>query len=266
MVRFNILVVQNSAVLGNKSENFQNVEKLVENYKDKKIDIIVLPELFALGWKCSLFQDCAENENSETSVFLSNLAKKFNAYVIGGSYIRKSENNLYNTCEVFDNLGNVVTRYDKMHLFQHYNAGEADYNTIGNSPKIVEIKGVKFGLSICYDIRFPELFRSYALNGVKVLINVAAWPKSRKHHWYNLQCARAIENQAYMVAVSQCGKIEDDEYNLGRSMIISPFGEIIEHLDEDQGAFLTTIDIYEVDELRQNVPTLKDINPYGYKI
>ena len=268
MAKFNVLVVQNNAILGNKEANFNNIEQIIEPYKNKQIDIIVLPELFAVGWKCSLFPQVAENEEqSPTSNFLKTLAIDNNCYVFGGSYIRKGDDNkLYNSCKIFSPDGNKIAQYDKMHLFQHYGDGEADFNTIGKKPLIVEISGIKFGISICYDIRFPELFRTYSQNGAKILVNMAAWPKSRPHHWQVLQRARAIENQAFVIAVSQCGKIEKDNYNLGHSMIITPFGDIEECLNEEEGAFLYTINTNEVDELRSNVPTLKDINPYGYKL
>ena len=153
-----------------------------------------------------------------------------------------------------------------MHLFQHYGDGEADFNTIGKKPVMFELEGIKIGISICYDIRFPELFRAYSLNGAKILVNMAAWPKSRPHHWNTLQRARAIENQSFMIAVSQCGKIENDSYNYGHSQIISPFGEIVCSMGEEEGAILQKINTDEVDELRKNVPTLKDKNPNGYEL
>lgn len=268
MTKFNVLVVQNNAILGNKEANFNNIEKIIESYKNQKIDILVLPELFAIGWKCPIFIQCAEEDKqSITSDFLKSLALDYNCYVFGGSYIRKAQDGkLYNTCKIYSPDGKNIAQYDKMHLFQHYGDGEADYNTIGKKPLLIEIEGIKFGISICYDIRFPELFRTYSQNDAKILVNMAAWPKSRPHHWQVLQRARAIENQAFVIAVSQCGKIEKENYNYGHSMIITPFGDIAQNLEEEEGAFLYTIDTDEVDELREKVPTLKDQNPHGYKL
>ena len=268
MAKFNVLLVQNNAILGNKQANFNNIEKIIEPYKEQKIDLMVLSELFAIGWKCSLFPKQAEGENDFTTTnFLKKLALDYNCCVIGGSYIRKEvDDKLYNTCKVFDKHAKLICQYDKMHLFQHYGDGEADYNTIGKKPVMFELNGVKIGVSICYDIRFPELFRTYSLNGAKILVNMAAWPKSRPHHWDVLQRARAIENQAFVIAVSQCGKIEKENYNYGHSQIISPFGDVVSCMGEEEGTILQMIDTDEVDELRKNVPTLKDKNSNGYNL
>jgi len=268
MAEFNVLVVQNNAILGNKQANFNNIEKIIEKYKNKKIDILVLPEVFAVGWKCSLFSQYSEkDEQGETSDFLKKLALNYKCFVFGGSYIRKAnDGKLYNTCNIYSPDGTVIAQYDKMHIFQHFGEGEADYIAMGKKPVLVEIKGIRIGVSICYDIRFPELFRAYSQNNAKILINMAAWPKIRQKHWEILQKARAIENQAFVIAVSQCGRIDNEKFNAGHSMIISPFGEIKQNLLEEEGAFLHKINTNEVDEIRQNMPVLEDKNPYGYKL
>lgn len=268
MDKLNILVIQNNAIISDKKANFDKIEELIAPYKKETVDIIVLPEVWSEGWLCSNFPKLAEEEtNSKTLNFLSNIAKSFKAYVFGGSFIRKTEKGtLKNTCPVFNRNGEMIAKYDKMHLFTHLGANEGKYVEIGKKPLLVEIEGIKIGLSICYDIRFCELFRAYSNNGAKIFINMAAWPFSRPHHWKHLQTARAIENQSFMIAVSQCGEIINNEYNLGHSMIISPFGDIIEELDEKEGVIFKSIDLKEVEELRKKVPTLEDKNPYGYSI
>ena len=268
MDKLSILIVQNHAIIGNKQANFDKIQNLLQPFQHENIDIIVLPEVWAVGWLCSKFNEQAEDENnSPTLDFLKNIATSFNSYVFGGSFVRKlDDGSLRNTCPIFNRKGNLIAKYDKMHLFTHLGADEGKYVKIGQKPVMVDIDGVKAGVSICYDIRFCELFRAYSSNGAKILINMAAWPLSRPHHWKHLQAARAIENQCFMIAASQCGEIIDNEYNLGHSMLISPFGDIIEELNEKEGIIFKSINLNEVDDLRKKVPTLEDKNPYGYSL
>lgn len=255
-----VLVVQNNAVIADKKASFDKVLKLIEPFSDKKPDLIVLPEVFAVGWLCNVFPREAEEEtNSLTLKFLSSLAKNMNANVVGGSYIRKtSDGKLKNTCPVFDRAGNLIAQYNKMHLFSHYEALENKFVTSGKTGVLVNTDVGKIGLSICYDIRFPELYRAYANAGADILVNVAAWPKLRPHHWEVLTKARAVENQIFMIACSQTGKIAGDEYNLGHSAIISSFGDVISSVSEEECAFLSEIDLESMQTLRKNVPTLFD--------
>lgn len=257
-----ILIVQNNAIIADRKANFERVSQLLKPYEDKNPDLIILPELWNSGWYCVSYPEVAEtDDNSQTLEFLSNLAKKFNSNIIGGSYVRKlSDNQLRNTCPVFDRSGNLIAQYDKMHLYSHLGADEGKYASAGNNPVIAQTDIGKIGLTVCYDIRFPELFRKYSLGGADLLVNVAAWPKTRKNHWITLQKARAIENQSFMIAVSQTGKIKEDEYNLGYSMLISPYGEVIASLEEEEIVLECEINFDEMKELRKKIPTLMDIH------
>ncbi len=258
--KIKILVVQNNAVLQDRTANFKKVQKLLEQYKGKEVDLIVLPEVWAVGWLCSTFPQMAESpENSETIDFLQRVARQFNANVVGGSYIKKvSWNELRNCCPVINREGKLIAQYEKMHLFSHCGANEGTYITKGDMPVLANTDIGKLGVTICYDIRFPEIFRAYTFAGANILINLAAWPKTRKNHWISLQKARAIENQSFMISVSQTGKITDDEYNLGNSMIISPYGDVISELAEEEGTLYTEIDLSEMSKLRNNIRTLND--------
>ena len=259
-MKLKILLVQNSAIIGNKKATFNNVETLLEQYEEEKPDLIIFPEVWSIGWYCKNFQAEAEEiENSETISFLKNVALNFNSTVIGGSFICKHPNNVYkNTCPVIDKAGKLVTTYDKMHLFSHIGSEENKFVTTGDELKILNLNGTKIGLSICYDIRFPELYREYSKHGVEVLVNMAAWSNKKPKHWAVMHKARAIENQCFMITVDQTGKIVDDEYNLGHSMIIDPWGETEEMLHEEEACLLYEIDTYKAKNLRQNFPLLKD--------
>ena len=169
------LLVQNKVILKNKEKNFQNVESLLNGISDA--DFIILPELFAIGWDIKNFPAIAKEENGETISFLKNLAKKYNSNIIGGSFLRTDEKGrIKNSCPIINRNGELISYYDKIHLFQD----EKKYVSKGEKPLLIELEGMKLGLSICYDIRFPELFREYLKGKADILINMSIWPKIRE--------------------------------------------------------------------------------------
>lgn len=255
-----VLIVQMQSVLGDKKANFTKITRLLEGYKNSNADLIILPELFATGWFCDIYDKVAENiKDSETIRFLSDIAKNFKANLIGGSFVRREDDGtIKNTCPVFDRNGNIIATYDKMHLYSYLGDTENLNSTKGEKPVIAQTDIGKIGLTVCYDIRFPEIYRCYAFGGADILVNVAAWPKSRKLHWETLSRARAIENQSFMIAVSQTGEIQNGIYNLGHSAVLSPLGKTIASLNDEETVLTAEFDLTEMKELREKVKTLSD--------
>lgn len=279
-----ILAIQMSSIIGDKWENFAKIADLIEKNFKKGTDIIILPEVWNVGWKPSEFEDSAEDlENSETVEFLSELAQRYNVNIIGGSFITKANSKqqiansnkntichlpfaicpdasiLCNTCPVINRYGELIATYNKMHLFSYYGCYEGKYITKGEKPVLIDIDGVKIGLSLCYDIRFPEIYRAYRKAGADLLINMAAWPKSRAVHWEALSKARAIENQCFMVALTQSGLIEGNEYNLGHSRIIDYNGEVLTEIKDTEGAVFAELKFDEIYKFREKCTVLNDI-------
>lgn len=258
-MKLKILVVQNSAVIGNKKATFDNTDKLLERYENEHPDLIVFPEVWSVGWCCSLFPQEAETlEKSETVDFLKQTALNFKSTVIGGSFIRRVSDTYKNTCPVISKTGQLVTTYDKMHLFSHKGSEENKYISTGDELKILDLGFTKIGLSICYDIRFPELYRKYSKEGVEIFVNAAAWSNKKLEHWNIMHRARAIENQCFMIVADQTGKISNTEYNLGHSMIITPWGDIIANLEAEEDCLFAEINLDEVKKLRQDFPLISD--------
>ena len=197
MKKINVTAIQMSSALGDKEKNIQTVARLFNQFIKPETDIIFLPEVWTVGWACEYFVNSAESlDNSQVINFLSEQAKNYNVNIIGGSFITKNGDKYYNTCPVINRKGELITSYNKCHLFSYYGDTEGTYITEGNNPVMVNIEGIKIGLSICYDIRFPEIYRAYALKGADMLVNMAAWPLSREIHWTSLTHARAVENPA----------------------------------------------------------------------
>ena len=260
MEKIKLLAVQMESAIDDKFKNFEKILTLVEKGIDKDTDVVVLPELWAVGWACDNFIKNSESiDNSETIEFLSELAQQYNVNILGGSFVQKIGNNYYNTCPILNRNGEVIATYDKNHLFSYYDDCENKYITAGKNPVIADIEGVKFGISICYDIRFPEIYRAYRKNGADILVNMAAWPLSRKIHWDSLTCARAVENQSYMIALTQTGTLPTGAKNLGHSLIYDYSGNVLDEIDTKEGTISAELNIPEMYDFRDKCTILKDI-------
>lgn len=257
-----LLAIQMESAIGNIDLNIEAVQNLLRANLNKyeQCDFIFLPELWTVGWDCPSFPQSTETlEESRAVKMLQEIAKEYSVNIIGGSFVRKNGDKLFNTCPVIDRAGNIVCTYDKNHLYSYNGDTENSYITVGENPVMVEIEGVKLGLTICYDIRFPEIYRAYRKAGADILVNMAAWPKSRKIHWDTLAIARAVENQTYMVALTQTGLLADGSENLGHSMIIDYNGTITGEINEKEGAVYTEADLEKMYEFREKCTILKDI-------
>ena len=260
--KIKVSALQMSSVTGDKKANFKLVENIVARELEKNTDFLVLPEVWTVGWSCDDFLSSAETlDNSDTIKLLSSIAKDYNVNILGGSFILKSDDGkYYNTCPVINRKGELIAMYSKMHLYSYCGCNEGSYITPGKTPVMVNIDGVKIGLTICYDIRFPEIFRAYRESGADLLVNMAAWGISKPIPWEVLTRARAIENQAYMVALTQSGQIKGDEWNIGHSRIIDYLGETAAEIkDQKQGFMTCEINFNDMYAYRNSCTILKDI-------
>lgn len=266
--KITIAMLQMSSILGDVEANIKKAEELLSFGIDKDVDVIVFPEVWTVGWSCSHFQETAQDlMTGSVGRFLSDTAKKYNANIIGGSVITKSCDKYYNTCPVYDRCGRLVSTYSKMHLYAYYGCDEDKYVSHGSEPVMVELDGVKYGLTICYDIRFPELYRAYAKAGADVLINCAAWGSKKPVPWEVMTKSRAVENQCYMVALTQSGYIENGEYNLGESRIIDFKGDEVTSIMSGEGVAIGDIFPDLMYDFRIKSPVLGDIkDKYEVKI
>ena len=193
--------------------------------------------------------------------FLSNAARQHAMWIVGGSapLVSNDPGRVRNSCLVFDDSGKRVARYDKIHLFGFEMGNEAyhEERTIeaGNTPVTVDSPFGKLGLSICYDIRFPELYR--AMNGVDIIFAPSAFTETTgRAHWETLLRARAIENLAYVVASAQGGRHENGRETHGDSMIIDPWGVVLDRLPRGAGVVVADINLEKLQGLRRNLPAL----------
>ena len=187
--RIRLLAIQMESAVGEIKLNIDTVENLlranIEKYEGA--DFVFLPEVWTCGWCPRVFHAGAETiEKSLAVKMLQRVAVEYGVNIFGGSFIRSNGEKYYNTCPIIGRNGNIIGLYDKNHLFSYYGDDENKFIEAGIQPVIVDIEGIKAGVTICYDIRFPEIYRAYRKAGADILVNMAAWPKSRKIHWDTL--------------------------------------------------------------------------------
>jgi predicted amidohydrolase len=265
-----LLAIQMESVIGERELNIDTVKNLLvaELEKYGGADFLFLPEVWTAGWEPSVFPNCVEEvENSQAIGMLRKIARQYSVNIIGGSIIRKEGENLYNSSPIINRNGELLGFYDKNHLFSYYGCAEGEYITRGDSPVMVNIEGVNIGITICYDIRFPEIYRVYRKAGADILVNMAAWGKAKKIPWDSMTTSRAVENQTYMVALTQTGLLANGDENLGHSMILDYQGNIMDEINEKEGGIYAEINLNKMYEFRDKCKVLDDIkDSYEVKI
>ena len=237
----------------NKQANKEKLLKLISTGLVKE-SVIIFPEMTLTGFTMKS-NDFAEDLKGESFQFFTGIASKNKVHVIAGLIEKENELN-YNTLVHINPLGELVIRYRKIHPFSY--SAENKFYTRGNKTVITKINGWKVGLSICYDLRFPELFRQYGKERVELIIVIANWPDSRIGQWRALLCARAIENQCYVAAVNRVGESLKLNYN-GCSCIFDPLGNEVVLLPDLEKIITAEISIENVEQVRNEFPFLNDI-------
>jgi predicted amidohydrolase len=225
----------------NKGENLDAAESLIRSAASAGADLIALPEL----WNChgleEVYWENAEPVPGPTTAFLGGLAGELGVYLLGGSILEgdSQPKKLHNTSTFFGPDGREIV------------TAKAGAATVG--------------LSVCYDVRFPELYRLLALRGAEVLAVPAAFTlQTGKDHWELLLRARAVENQAYVVAPAQWGRKADGRWTYGRSIIVDPWGTVLSQCPDRDGYALATLDLDYLDRFREAFPALKNRRPETY--
>ncbi len=250
---------QISISLGNTDINFQKSVEYIISAKSAGSDLILFPELWTSGYVLSQ-RDKIAKINTEFLAKLQSIANELDIW-IGGSYLLKDNENFYNTFQLIEPRNSSST-YRKVHLFRLMK--EDQWLSPGSSQTIAQTPWGPSGLSICYDLRFPELFRNYALAGCNWIMICAEWPLIRIDHWLTLIKARAIENQCFVIAVNTVGEFGKEVFG-GSSTIISPWGETLAIGSNQNEELITTpISMDMVPEIRKKIPIFSDRRPDVY--
>ena len=244
--------------------NLERSERLIKKAVSQKANLIITPEVsskFSLNKK-KLLEVATTMNNDSYLLGIKKLAKKYKKWILIGSLIIKNKKKLLNRSVLIDDKGNIKTFYDKIHM---YNAKlsksekyfESKTFKAGKNIKVVKLPWGKLGLSICYDLRFPNMYRKMSKKGAIFLSIPSAFTETTgKRHWHTLLKARAIENFSYVFAPGQAGKHCNGRKTYGHSMIVSPDGKILKELGKREGVITTKIDPKKPIELRKTIPSV----------
>jgi omega-amidase len=263
-----ISLAQMNLVFGQPKNNLENAERMIRSAYENQSTLILFPELWSTSHDLNNYQYHI-NSNLIIQKRLAVLARKY-SITIGGSLLEASSDDPSNLFNVFTILQPDPAsaqlleeiKYQKIHLFRLMD--EHKWMQSGAKLQTAQLPWGLAGMSICYDLRFPEMFRRYALQGVQIVLLVAAWPIQRIDHWKTLLRARAIENQVFMIAVNCVGNSGSTTFG-GSSAVISPGGEtLIEGSQADEELLTIEIDMEQVDHVRKKIPVFNDRRPDIY--
>jgi len=229
-------------------------------------EFVALPENFAYMRREGAPLPCVQGPDGEIVRFLSERAAEHGVWLLGGSFPEAipDDTRVYNTSVVFDPRGHEVARYRKIHLFDVAlgpDGGdvyrESDHFAPGDEVVVAKTAFGGLGLSICYDLRFPELYRAQVERGARMIAVPSAFtPETGKDHWSALLRARAIESQAYVIAPAQCGRHSADRASHGRSLIVDPWGTVIAQAGDEPTVIFADCDFALLERIRRSIPAL----------
>ncbi|MCD4786420.1 MAG: carbon-nitrogen family hydrolase [Candidatus Eremiobacteraeota bacterium] len=267
-MKLTVTIAQMNVVTSQPAVNFEKASEWVEEAARRGSDLICFPEMWTTGFNWKKNREIARDHEVYIEK-VANLARQNRIWINGSMLALNEEGDMTNCSILFDSQGNKAGIYRKTHLFSYI--GEDKHMAPGQHLTTIDTSWGRMGLSVCYDIRFPELFRTYALKGVKVQLSPMAFPYPRLDHWRILARARAIENQMYLIGINQVGSEEFEGFGtatyFGSSIIIDPWGKTVVEGGEDEEMLLTaTIDVDMVDKIRNKMHVLEDRRPDLYDL
>jgi len=243
------------------SVNLGRVRDALARAAEQDAELAVFPEATQVRFGSDL-RAAAEPLDGPFCSGLAGAAKQTGAGLVAGVFEPAPDGRVYNTAVVFDGAGELVASYRKLHLFDAFGQQESELVAPGSSPVAFSLSGVRVGLGICYDVRFPELFRSLAAGGASLVVLPAAWAAGlyKEEHWVTLVRARAIENTVWVAAV---GQVPDPSERagraatgVGRSLLVDPLGVVRADLGPAPGVFVGEVDAELVETVRKTLPSL----------
>ncbi|MFI3225907.1 MAG: carbon-nitrogen hydrolase family protein [Clostridia bacterium] len=246
----------------NNDENIKNATDKIKQATKNGAQMVVLPEMFCCPYETSCFPVYAQKEGGENFIAMSKVAKECGIYLVAGSMPENDNGKTFNTSYVFDKNGEKIAKHRKMHLFdisveggQHFM--ESETLSAGSEIVTFDTEFGKFGLQICFDIRFPELSRVMALEGVQAIIIPAAFNMTTgPAHWELLFRARALDNQIFMIGTSSARDMQSSYHSYANSIIASPWGDVLARLDEKEGTLYYDLDFEYNQNIRKQLPLL----------
>ncbi len=256
-------MVQMDVVHGDTERNLAVALANLEKCADRGAEIVALPEMWLTGYAFRDLVNLAATAVPGAIEQLREAARRFKLTIVAGSMPELAPEKVYNTAYVIDPAGQVLDTYRKIHLFSY--SGEERFIAGGDRlPPMLTTGDTKYGVTICYDIRFPEVFRPLAVQGAQIIFVPAQLPHPRLNHWRILLQARAVENQTFIVGCNRVGRVKQLEY-FGHSMVVDPWGEILAEGGEDEAILVADLDLSQVEATREKMTVFADRAPAIYR-
>ena len=252
-------------------DTMRKAETMLREAAANGADFAVLPEMFNCPYSKEYFKPYAARGHESTVRALSALARELSIYVVGGSIPETEDGRIYNTCFVFDRQGNTIARHRKVHLFDVDVPGmrfrESSTFTPGNDITVFDTEYGKMGCAVCFDVRFPELFRAMTMRGAKLVFlpaqfNMATGPA----HWEMTLRSRAVDNEIFLVAAAAARNVGFSYECWGHSMVVDPYGTVLVEADEKERVIYAEVELARVDEVRQALPTVNRLRKEIYTV
>lgn len=259
-MHLSIALAQIDILFGSPDQNLEIARKMVAAAARHGAALVVLPELWSTGYDLQRAHEISDPLGEGIYAHLASLAREHGIAVAGSTLARRA-NHPTNTATVYGPDGALLAIYDKLHLFGLMH--ENQFLAAGSTPAVFDAPWGRSALAICYDLRFPELFRAYALQGAGVMIVPAEWPHPRLEHWRTLVQARAIEDQCFMIAVNRVGQDPNNTF-CGHSLVVDPWGQILVEGGEEAELLFATLDLDLVEVVRTRMSVLRDRRPDLY--
>jgi omega-amidase len=256
-----VAVAQMAIVLDRPDLNEAGARSLAGQAADQDANLLVMPELWPTGYHLSRAGEYAAPLDGGPFALMSGLARMHSMAVVGSALEANPGGPPFNTAALFGPDGALLAAYRKVHLFPPL--GEVEYLAPGADLPIFDLPWGRTALAICYDLRFPEMWRRYAFAGAQLIVIPAEWPTVRVEHWRVLLRARAVENQLFVVGCNRAGQDADGQFG-GHSAAVDPLGEVIAEGGPEPGLFVATLDLEQVAAVRRRLPFLNDRRPEVY--
>ena len=259
--RMTISLAQIEITHDDEEENFDKMKTYTTEAARRGSDLVLFPETWASGGVSKRVTGRAVRLGEGIHARVADLAKEHHIYIAGTNVTRLENGACGNVLTLYAPDGNLAAQYTKIHLFRLMD--EHKHLAAGEQLAMVDMPWGKTALSICYDLRFPEVYRAYALAGARVVLVPASWPHPRLSHWLTLLRARAIENQVFIVACNRTGNQGGADY-FGHSCVIDPWGEMLVEGGACETLLTVTINLSVIEQVRAKIPVFSDRNPAAY--
>ncbi len=259
-MKLTISLAQMDIALGQPLANLAKVQEWTAEARRRGSDVVLFPELWSTGYDLENAARYATGLGEGLFAELAGLARE-NAIYICGSLLSRQDRRYYNTASLFSPTGKCLGHYNKIHLFRLME--EDRYLAAGQATPVFDLPWGQSAIAICYDLRFPELFRRYALAGARIIFLPAEWPYPRLEHWRTLLQARAIENQLFIAACNRVGESKGEKFS-GHSAIYDPWGRLVVEAGDGEVLLTASVDPAMVEEARRTIPVFADRRPELY--